>query len=678
MTKAHIGLIGLGTMGSNLALNIAEKGHAVAVYNRTASKTGAFFENAGELRERIVPCATLAEFVAQISPPRPVILMVQAGKAVDEQIAALREHLEAGDMIIDAGNANFRDTIRRFGELEGSGLTFVGMGVSGGEEGARHGPSIMVGGAQEAWRQIEPILTDIAARFQGEPCAAWLGEGGAGHFVKTIHNGIEYADMQMIAEIYGLLRDGAGLSAGEMATIFQRWNSGPLEFLPRRDHRRGAARVGRRDRRPAGRRHPRPRRPEGHRPLGGGRGPVDGHTRHHDRDRGRRAQPFGGAGPAPPGAKRLCRRLAAPAASSLTTRSSAISNMPSSPPSSPPMRRASPSWRRRRRNSAGTCRSAPWRASGAPAASSARSSSSEIAAAYDQATEPAHLLLMPAFIDTMTMASPALRRVVARARRGRTAGPRARRRAHLVRCLPSGPRHRQPHPGPARFLRRPRVRAHRRARRPSWRLVEMKPEQAKPSLYPVSKQKSPGNLSFTGEAQVLCACVMHVSKAGACHVEKIPAIALGKFRDPVRRHDDSAVPRGRPRRSTIRATSPRSAICRKWPTRRRSRWLRPRNRTRRRSSSSPTTIWPPTAVFSRVEQVSVASLVATSGQRRRGTARLDPDHLHGHRRLSEARCSVRPRWPSAPRNGTVEVSLILDNTYSMARRPGRQDRASPS
>ncbi|MHB2267290.1 NADP-dependent phosphogluconate dehydrogenase [Aliihoeflea sp. PC F10.4] len=229
MAKAQIGLLGLGTMGSNLALNIAEKGHAVAVYNRTAEKTGAFFENAGDLRERIVPCTTLTEFVQQIRPPRPVILMVQAGKAVDEQIAALREHLSAGDMIIDAGNANFRDTIRRFGELEGSGLTFVGMGVSGGEDGARHGPSIMVGGAQEAWNQIQPILEDIAARYRGEPCAAWLGPGGAGHFVKTIHNGIEYADMQMIAEIYGILRDGAGMTPAEIADIFARWNSGPLE-----------------------------------------------------------------------------------------------------------------------------------------------------------------------------------------------------------------------------------------------------------------------------------------------------------------------------------------------------------------------------------------------------------------------------------------------------------------
>jgi 6-phosphogluconate dehydrogenase len=229
MTKAQIGLVGLGTMGSNLALNIAEKGHAVAVYNRTTERTGAFFENAGDLRERIVPCATLAEFARQIKPPRPVILLVQAGKAVDEQIAALREHLETGDMIIDAGNANFRDTIRRFNELEGSGLTFVGMGVSGGEDGARHGPSIMVGGAEEAWTRIRPVLEDIAARYRGEPCAAWLGPGGAGHFVKTIHNGIEYGDMQMIAEIYGILRDGAGLGPEEVADIFERWNAGPLE-----------------------------------------------------------------------------------------------------------------------------------------------------------------------------------------------------------------------------------------------------------------------------------------------------------------------------------------------------------------------------------------------------------------------------------------------------------------
>jgi 6-phosphogluconate dehydrogenase len=228
MSKAEIGLIGLGVMGSNLALNIAEKGYPVAVFNRTTSRTGEFFENAGDLRENVVPCATLEELVAQIKPPRPIILMVQAGKAVDEQIRALRGLLSKDDIIIDAGNANFRDTIRRFEELEGSGLTFIGMGVSGGEEGARHGPSIMVGGKEEAYRRVESILTAIAARYEDEPCCAWLGEGGAGHFVKTVHNGIEYADMQMIAEIYGILRDGFAMNAGQIGAIFDDWNKGRL------------------------------------------------------------------------------------------------------------------------------------------------------------------------------------------------------------------------------------------------------------------------------------------------------------------------------------------------------------------------------------------------------------------------------------------------------------------
>ena len=228
MSKAEIGLIGLGVMGSNLALNIAEKGYPIAVYNRTSARTGAFFENAEELRGNIVPCASLGELVDQIKPPRPIILMVQAGKAVDEQIAGLRRLLSQGDIVIDAGNANFRDTIRRFEELEGTGLTFIGMGVSGGEQGARHGPSIMVGGAHEAYRRVETVLTAIAARFEGEPCCAWLGPGGAGHFVKTIHNGIEYADMQMIAEIYGILRDGFGMQAADIGAVFAERNGGRL------------------------------------------------------------------------------------------------------------------------------------------------------------------------------------------------------------------------------------------------------------------------------------------------------------------------------------------------------------------------------------------------------------------------------------------------------------------
>jgi len=228
MEKAEIGLIGLGTMGSNLALNIAEKGHRIAVFNRTVARVDDFKANAGELADRIVPCHSLAELAEAIRPPRPVIIMVLAGKPVDEQIAALRGELEANDILIDAGNANFHDTVRRFKELEGSGLTFIGMGVSGGEEGARHGPSIMVGGTEESWRRVEGVLTAISAKFKGEPCAAWLGPDGAGHFVKTIHNGIEYADMQMIAEIYGILRDGLSMGAKEIAPVFETWNKGRL------------------------------------------------------------------------------------------------------------------------------------------------------------------------------------------------------------------------------------------------------------------------------------------------------------------------------------------------------------------------------------------------------------------------------------------------------------------
>ena len=229
MQQAEIGLIGLGVMGSNLALNIAEHGYRVAVWNRTAEKTTNFAETAGALADMIRPCETLEDLVAAIRPPRPIILMVQAGAAVDEQIAALRPLLSADDILIDAGNANFRDTMRRFSELDGSSLTFIGMGVSGGEEGARHGPSIMVGGTQASWLRVRDVLTAISAKYQGEPCVAWLGRNGAGHFVKTIHNGIEYADMQMIAEIYGILRDGARLDTGAMARLFEQWNGGRLE-----------------------------------------------------------------------------------------------------------------------------------------------------------------------------------------------------------------------------------------------------------------------------------------------------------------------------------------------------------------------------------------------------------------------------------------------------------------
>ncbi|ATN34510.1 phosphogluconate dehydrogenase (NADP(+)-dependent, decarboxylating) [Rhizobium sp. ACO-34A] len=228
MQQAEIGLIGLGVMGSNLALNIAEKGNRIAVFNRTTARTDEFLGEAGDLAGQIVACHTIEEFVAAIRPPRPIIIMIKAGDAVDQQIDALMPYLSGGDIMIDAGNANFRDTMARFERLSGTGLTFIGMGVSGGEEGARHGPSIMVGGTPESYARVETVLTSIAAKYEDDPCCAWLGPNGAGHFVKTIHNGIEYADMQMIAEIYGILRDGLGKSATEIGATFGGWNKGRL------------------------------------------------------------------------------------------------------------------------------------------------------------------------------------------------------------------------------------------------------------------------------------------------------------------------------------------------------------------------------------------------------------------------------------------------------------------
>ncbi|MDP0928798.1 NADP-dependent phosphogluconate dehydrogenase [Paracoccus onubensis] len=228
MADAEIGLIGLGTMGSALALNIAEKGFPVAVFNRTAQVTRDFHRDAAELASRVIPTESLEDLVAAIKPPRAIILMVPAGDPVDQQIKALAPLLEPEDLVIDAGNANFHDTNRRANA--GLPVRFLGMGVSGGEDGARHGPSIMGGGNRADWDRIAPILTAIAAKAEdGTPCATWMGEQGAGHFVKAVHNGIEYADMQMIAEIYGLMRDGMSLPALRIAEIFEGWNEGPLQ-----------------------------------------------------------------------------------------------------------------------------------------------------------------------------------------------------------------------------------------------------------------------------------------------------------------------------------------------------------------------------------------------------------------------------------------------------------------
>ncbi|WP_371156879.1 NADP-dependent phosphogluconate dehydrogenase [Jannaschia sp. 2305UL9-9] len=224
--QSRIGLIGLGTMGAALASNIAEKGFDIAVFNRTTQVTRDFAAEAGDLSPRITPTETLEDFVAAIARPRAVILMVPAGQAVDDQIDALRPLLDEDDLIIDCGNALFSDTDRRVHDDRGP---FLGVGVSGGEEGARHGPSIMGGGAAEHWARVEDIMTAIAAKHDGDPCAALMGPGGAGHFVKMVHNGIEYADMQMIAEVYGILRDGHGMGPDAIGDLFAEWNKGPLE-----------------------------------------------------------------------------------------------------------------------------------------------------------------------------------------------------------------------------------------------------------------------------------------------------------------------------------------------------------------------------------------------------------------------------------------------------------------
>ncbi|WDQ98908.1 NADP-dependent phosphogluconate dehydrogenase [Devosia sp. J2-20] len=230
MSTADIGLIGLAVMGSNLALNIAEKGYTIAVHNRSSGRIDEFVEEAKAqgLDGKTVPKYDLAEFVQAVKSPRSIIIMVKAGKPVDDMIEQLLPHLDKGDAIIECGNSLFTDTQRRFDYLKPKGIGYLGAGVSGGEEGARHGPSIMVGGSKEQWHNAEAVLTAIAAKFNGESCCAYLGEGGAGHFVKTIHNGIEYGDMQMIAEVYGVMRDGLGMSPSECADVFKEWNKGPL------------------------------------------------------------------------------------------------------------------------------------------------------------------------------------------------------------------------------------------------------------------------------------------------------------------------------------------------------------------------------------------------------------------------------------------------------------------
>ncbi|MGV8965200.1 MAG: NADP-dependent phosphogluconate dehydrogenase [Cellulomonas sp.] len=225
---AQIGVTGLAVMGRNLARNFARRGYTVAVHNRSYAKTASLVADHGT-DGTFVPSESMADFVASLEVPRKIVIMVKAGGPTDAVIAELIPLLDTGDIVIDAGNAHFPDTIRREAELAAHGLHFVGTGVSGGEEGALNGPSIMPGGSPESYRVLGPILESISAKVDGVPCCTYVGANGAGHFVKMVHNGIEYADMQLIAEAYDLLRHGLKASAPEISAIFAEWNTGDLE-----------------------------------------------------------------------------------------------------------------------------------------------------------------------------------------------------------------------------------------------------------------------------------------------------------------------------------------------------------------------------------------------------------------------------------------------------------------
>jgi 6-phosphogluconate dehydrogenase len=226
---SDIGLIGLAVMGENLVLNMESKGFQVSVYNRSAQKVTDFL--AGRAKDKkIIGTHSIEDLVASLQRPRKVMLMIKAGSAVDEMIETVIPHLESGDIIIDGGNTHFPDTNRRTAFVESKGLLYIGTGVSGGEEGALLGPSIMPGGSKEAWPIIKPIFQAIAAKVEdGSPCCDWVGENGAGHFVKMVHNGIEYGDMQLICEAYQIMRDYLNMSADEMHNVFKEWNKGELD-----------------------------------------------------------------------------------------------------------------------------------------------------------------------------------------------------------------------------------------------------------------------------------------------------------------------------------------------------------------------------------------------------------------------------------------------------------------
>ena len=228
MSQQQIGVIGLAVMGKNLALNIESRGYSVAVFNRSYEKTEDFLQNEAQ-GKNFVGAKTIEEFVNSLETPRKILLMVKAGAATDATIESLQPYLEKGDILIDGGNTLFEDTMRRNKMLDETGIHFIGTGVSGGEEGALNGPSMMPGGQKEAYKLVAPIFEAISAKVDGDPCVTYIGPNGAGHFVKMVHNGIEYGDMQLIAEAYDILKNVLGMDAGELHEVFTEWNKGELD-----------------------------------------------------------------------------------------------------------------------------------------------------------------------------------------------------------------------------------------------------------------------------------------------------------------------------------------------------------------------------------------------------------------------------------------------------------------
>src|SRR5664279_990494 len=227
--KADIAVIGLAVMGQNLILNMNDHGFTVAAFNRTVSKVDDFLNKEAK-GTQVIGAHSIEEMVALLKKPRRVMLMVKAGKPVDEFIDQILPHLEPGDIIIDGGNSLFEDTIRRTKYVESKGFLYIGTGVSGGEEGARRGPSIMPGGSPAAWPHVKDIFQAVSAKVEGNvPCCDWVGEAGAGHYVKMVHNGIEYGDMQLICEAYNIMKNGLGMTAPEMHEVFKEWNTGELD-----------------------------------------------------------------------------------------------------------------------------------------------------------------------------------------------------------------------------------------------------------------------------------------------------------------------------------------------------------------------------------------------------------------------------------------------------------------